>query len=566
MQLDNIIMQGAAPIMARAFADTLDVKVEFGHQGAATDGKTIFLPPLGADRDRARILVRWFIGHEASHIKNTDMTCIGTGDPRLDLLINIVEDIRIEARQIARYPGYRSFISAGTEEIKDQLRRPDANDAWATVVAYLLSIGYRDVLGTKGAQERYKQAVEVATKMFGEPFIQLFKATIMSARTVHDTTGAVALAKRLLNVLDNPPPKPPEPPPPPQQQGKAGKGKGDKADKSQSGANPPDPQQGEPPQQGQPSPQQGQQPATSANGGKPDPTQQGQPGKAAGGMTPDQVANQLQQAPTEGYQCIGDTISQEINKEARTGTALEANQMNFTNGQKKRAPALLAEVNAVSTRARMRCKNQLLSVRLSERSYHQNGGRLSDKRVARIALADYRVFERIREGIDTHCAVQVLLDRSHSMQPHMALANRTALALANALQQIEGMSVSVAAFPSGEVVLPFGAKVAEYAGTITGVQAHGGTPMTEAILATVPALLAQKQPRKLMFIITDGEPSKREECEKAIAHIEKLGVECLGVGINTDITSLIPASKAVHDIKELPQAVFDALTAKARKR
>jgi len=159
----------------------------------------------------------------------------------------------------------------------------------------------------------------------------------------------------------------------------------------------------------------------------------------------------------------------------------------------------------------------------------------------------------------------VLLDTSGSMASTISVAREATIALANALCTLPGVQVSVAGFPSGCVYLPFGASVPEFAGAMSSAQAGGGTPLAEAVLGTAPALLVQSNPRKLLIVISDGEPNNADTARQALANLEELGVETLGIGIKTDMSHLIEDSRTITSIYELPKAIFEAVSSRSRR-
>jgi Mg-chelatase subunit ChlD len=241
--------------------------------------------------------------------------------------------------------------------------------------------------------------------------------------------------------------------------------------------------------------------------------------------------------------------------------------MNFDFARPMRDPVGLAKVTQVSAKARLRMREQLISVRRAERTLHRSGSRISPARLMNLKRGDLRVFERITEGVNTNCAVQVLLDTSGSMVDGNAIgvAREAAMALANALYTIPGVSVSVAGFPSGMVYLPFGSSVPEYAGAMSQVYAFGSTPLAEGILGIAPALLSQTNPRKLLIVVSDGVPNSVETAQQALAHLQEFGVELLGIGINMDLSHLIEDSRTITQLAELPKAIFDAVSRRSRR-
>lgn len=548
-EMNALILKGAAPIIARAMADELDIDVQFRYGGACTDGKVIYLPNLPINDPKAPHMIRWSIGHEAAHIAYTDFNCaevIANRDQRLHHLCNCLEDIRIESLQMRKLPGYKSFVSSGMKATENEVSLPKEGDSWSLIEHYLLTIGYRDALGISSLTDYFSACEKAAESLFSTGLLNAMKSAAIGARSMSNTAEVFGLATRLLSIIDNPPP--PEPPPPDKQQGEGGDSSDEPAEDDAAA-----PGSAATDDDGDQAP---------SNGGSTPP----KPGLSA----EQQVAlNKLLDDPTEPYKGFGEMLSDAIDKLSNNMPVelqLDPTQMNYRAARPSKDQAAMGRVTTVSNKARLRCREQMLSVRRSERTYHASGSRLSASKVTNIMRGDYRVFERISEGINTNCAVLILLDASGFMSSTMPTARDSALSLAVALQGIDGVSVSIAAFPANIVGLPFGGKIADFAGNISKQSYGGGTPLAEALMANAPALLSQTNPRKVCFIITDGEPNSVGATREAIDHLKTFGVEMIGVGIQHDISGLIPCSRQVDNLADLPKAIFEAITEQARNR
>ena len=59
------------------------------------------------------------------------------------------------------------------------------------------------------------------------------------------------------------------------------------------------------------------------------------------------------------------------------------------------------------------------------------------------------------------------------------------------------------------------------------VQASGGTPLFGALFWAVDALLQQREERKLLLVVTDGEPYQVDACKEAIRRCWLVGIEAM---------------------------------------
>ncbi len=74
-------------------------------------------------------------------------------------------------------------------------------------------------------------------------------------------------------------------------------------------------------------------------------------------------------------------------------------------------------------------------------------------------------------------------------------------------------------------------------------------------------LSARKEKRKLILILTDGEPNNMPNTQAAIREAHRQGLELYGLGLRNDsIKRLLPGrSLVIHNLQELPQTIFKLL-------
>ncbi len=227
--------------------------------------------------------------------------------------------------------------------------------------------------------------------------------------------------------------------------------------------------------------------------------------------------------------------------------------------------ATLTRIRTATLALRSRLSS-LLQARTLARCYPAHTGkRLDARNLFRLAVRDGRIFRRKTEtaGLDT--AVHILLDTSGSMHSRIDTAVSTCFVLASALWQA-GVSVGVSVFPS-DPYQPYptiGTLLAQ-GGRLTSklaMTARGTTPLGPAIWALLPRLSALKQARKLLIVLTDGEPDSEPAAKAALADAERSGVEVIGIGIDTVSTELLFKKHAeVRTVDDLPEAMFRVLSA-----
>ena len=178
-------------------------------------------------------------------------------------------------------------------------------------------------------------------------------------------------------------------------------------------------------------------------------------------------------------------------------------------------------------------------------------GRFSSSLCHRLAVGNPSVFVKngFKESPDT--AVHILLDSSGSMNDSgLMLANASAMPWER-LFSISGVNLGITAFP--------GANAAKRGATVVPVLRHGEklttrfpeiaygmTPMAESLWWVIQQMCLLRENRKIILIITDGEPDSIPATQEAFKQAQKKGFECYGLGIMcSSIATLLPHTSRV---------------------
>ena len=201
-------------------------------------------------------------------------------------------------------------------------------------------------------------------------------------------------------------------------------------------------------------------------------------------------------------------------------------------------------------------------------------GRLSSSLCHRLATGNPSVFIRkyFKEAPNT--AIHLLLDTSGSMSNGaLELANGVCYAVGKALQGIAGINLGITAFPGGRVngnkttvapVLRHGEKLSNR----FPKTAYGLTPLAEALWWVMQQMCFLREERKIILIITDGEPDSVSAATEALGAAQKKDFECYGLGImSSEIAALLPhTSRVIDRLPQLAPALFALLEGALRKR
>jgi Mg-chelatase subunit ChlD len=539
---------GALPLVAKAIGRDLGVNVVVGGDQASTNGKSIVIPALPTDDPDMPKLAYGYIDHEAAHVRFSDFELLKDGTLKTPLhkhLTNILEDVRIERQIMRMYPGTRRNLDAVVSWLVDQghVEAANASDKPALrLTRYLTNRLNLEELGRTALADHARLSEAAMRSTMPPGLMTKLDGLLSQVPLLGSTREAAILAGKILTMIDEESELPEEEKP------------GDDGDPALGAAG---------------------QPASDGTSGN-DAGQAG-PSAEATPLTPEQseMLKDLLRDDGKGLDSgVGEKVAEIIGEKVRVsgssssygGNAGGVGEPEPLQLVRHDVTELLREVRLASSVLRRKLSSVLDSSHDEERWHDTSGALLDSDEICRVPLGDHRVFLREEQAPATATAVQVILDRSYSMSSRMELAVRAVLAVALGLEQVPGVSVATSVFPgnqseNGIVQLTrFGESVKRSAPYYPSVYARGGTPMAEAIYYAVDQLLMQREPRRLILVLTDGAPHNSQACATAVNAARALGVECYGIGINTMcVEKLFPSSVVVNDVNELASAMFGML-------
>lgn len=520
----------ALPIVAAAYGRKFGVEVQVGGTQACTNGQLIQLPSLIEGTDR-HILAYGYLAHEAAHVRFTDFSNSSI-NPLERFLENVIEDVRIEIAMIQIYPGTRTTLDAViTHLIRwGRMCMPYSTQPPAELLGYtvlmLARYQYRQQQALAAHAEQYKH---FSKQMFGASFVQQLEMLLSEIPRLESTADAGALSKRIMDLI-------------------RAVSKGEKPqfdDKS----NPNDQNQSETPSS----------PTTTQNLGfsKLRTSSENQP-TSARHAAKDALYACEKSLPADMFEIVGDLLQEHSDGENSVLPSLESFEGDFSQGQDA-----LNRVRKHSAHLTTRLQGLVQSSQLTRTRNVRYGLRLSSANLHRAAVGNPKIFEVRSSQVRPNTALHLLVDLSGSMcHGEDAIALDAALALTLALEQINGVSQAVSVFPgllgkSSKItgVLKHGEKVAKRAGAFVQ-SARGRTPMTEALWFGTADLLARPESRKVLIVLTDGDPDHRTTALSLISKIERAGIELIGIGIQQDVNHLFTAAIRIDNVANLKQELF----------
>lgn len=586
----------ALPILAKFLGRKLGVDVVIGAARAQTDGRTIYLPALPAADAAAWILANGFLDHEGAHLRHTDFDAARPATPLGRALARILEDVRIEAALGRELPGCRDNLARLVDHLVAQ------GDFWAVpeadwppvrqVQAYLLYRLRADVLGQTALGSLADRAEALLRQALPAGVMVKLAALAFEVRHLSSTAAAVDLAERIQRMFAAAQAESPPNTTDPGQSHRLGRNaapggsddrpastvdsSGDRPGQGQGVAGQGGSDQDHPPdrspthrQDGNAGDPNGDPEWTAGDRDPPSDSGQGTGHAGAGAMLQAILAaTDADQDPHWGD--LGRHLGERLN--ARATEAVRTRRA-VTMAEPDPAPAALAaatlatDVRAASVALRRRLAALVQASRTEARRRGRRGHHLTDRQLYRLVCRDPGVFLARDRRKTPDTAVLILLDRSGSMQRRIAVAQRAALATALALQEIPGCAVAVAAFPGSAAdrvvpLLGFTERASRAAGRFA-LRVEGGTPLAEALWWAGYALLRRPEARRLLLVVTDGDPADWEATRELIARCRNSGIEAVGLGIQAGrlAQSLFGASDAedLTDLDQLAPALFRLL-------
>lgn len=526
--MDRTKTFGHLPLVASMLGNKLGVKVQTGTgDTACTDGETIFLPPLPLDEDEKMLgLVNGFIDHEAAHIRFTDFEAFKAAGltPIGKFIWNAVEDWRIEHEQVKRYPGCRKHFQWLIKQFFMDEQKAEDSPVFSVLNYILLTLRSWDV---PELAARCEEEAAVLTSHW--PTLRKELDTILGdiPDQCHSTEDSIAFARRFLYLLEE-------------------RAEDEMSVSQQSKVQAPAPDEGE---QGQ-----AEKSETRRERGRmkeePAPTGESLLKKLMGtseGDLPQSMDERLSsQLKTEANQVMTMRMAVAVpmkTKPLPEDVLKEAQEASRVLGVKLQA---LLQAQTFKRRSSGRC------------------GVIDERNLYRLFVRDPRVFLRQEkvQGWDT--AVHILLDSSFSMEKGMKLAASACYAVATALMRIPGLNVGITSFPSQSLsdLQPTVFPVLRHGERLRAmeIEASGMTPLAEALCWVATEMAALKERRKIILLITDGAPDSVPLAEKTVQHLQEMGFEIAGIGIQSQaIEQVVPSCEVISTITELAPALFRIL-------
>lgn len=566
-------LNGALPIMARYFCDDVGVEVVHGAYWPCTKNNKIYLPIFDEDEADVVKLALGFTGHESAHIKYSDQDVYDMAaqePPFVVKFMNALEDIRIEDLMMKAHYIVRDWLAVAVRKV---LSGPVSSDLSEAELLHntCLIVGRARLLNQPLAAEADVYD-EMLRKTFG-PGRSIKILALLGQVTAQPNTMAVYhLAHRMLDVLDEEEPEEESQDDSQEQSGASGQpdqnqqpgegsggDEGDEEGDSDAGGQQASGDQGDQKQSGsqqslQGDDESGDQSQGSAgdesegagNGAKQGEDEQGTEGSKQ--SLKEKVLSATKAECDEIKSDLGDALVGLLKDKIDTsGQARSAAVLKQAVGSSYLGPQTVANGRASSSGLRQVLLGLMQGTQNVRPVPRRTGRSIDASRLARVPVGEFRIFRKTDPVQRVNAAFQILLDASSSMGGNGAglkpirIAEEATVALLAALEGIPGVSTGAMVFPrtgpdGGDSVgvlkrhnQSFNHAVLEQR---FGITESGSTPLAEAIWPAAGDVLAAKGQRKVLVIVTDGDPDNQTQAKGMVERCRATGIEvfCIGFG------------------------------------
>jgi len=271
---------------------------------------------------------------------------------------------------------------------------------------------------------------------------------------------------------------------------------------------------------------------------------------------------------------LKEEAKKELNKESKEEYGTETKEMNKGNikgnfssyknvktGGKEREPIYTAPLDALARK--IHHKFRIIAQTGKGWKRNQPRGKIDSSNLYKVPTSKNncpRVFKSIKQKDKTDISAIILLDISGSMGQQCQTAIEATYVIARALE-LGHFNSEIVGFGDGygglRGIKSFNQSTL-YAKKNFCPMADGGTPLFIALEGAQKSLSGVDSKRKIIFVVTDGEPNTGggpDECKQKILEIEKEGIDVVGLLISIDDEYHLFNSKRrfrIDDVREIP--------------
>ncbi|MBI6529998.1 VWA domain-containing protein [Proteus vulgaris] len=572
-------------IVANVLAGKFDISIKFttdeAYCGVSESGKYEIGIPYTTDTSFGNILLG-FLLHEIGHAKFTDFSFVAqTGNKYISVLENICEDIWIESKLEHVYGGAKYYLDAVRQHVFTE--KPinsiiSIEEKITFFINYVLLHGRSKYNGVvvNNINELKLQFISIFTKAISDKVDRLLEMVLSSTTTVDNNL----IAKKLFIVLATALQLKPQDMLPPSD------GSSDDAGSPSSGNS-----EGNDPNGSGNS--EGNDPDGSGNSEGNDPDGSGNSncsgvGESSNGPNDVNVSTEtdiddLDSDPDPesfsyifkdvSFDSINDNVIQDITSTISNPEQLKKDMSSkgivndffnvaiINTEWKKNFDQATQTITSLDIKRSLTTGSRLR--RSFEKLVHDNttstsrlkeqGARIKSSKLAGVKTGNTNIFKTKNVIQSPNCACSILLDTSSSMYEYHFDTSRIRAALSSVIAVLEGLNISGVstacyAFPfyveeSNSLLVqtmkprytPLRASISQ--GVFTHKGCLGSTPLAESLIPVISEIALSREKKKMIFIITDGEPNDDKKTQEIINSATIEGIEVCTFVLNEDGTN-----------------------------
>ncbi|HGY2490728.1 VWA domain-containing protein [Providencia manganoxydans] len=570
-------------IVANVLAGKFDISIKFttdeAYCGVSESGKYEIGIPYTTDTSFGNILLG-FLLHEIGHAKFTDFSFVAqTGNKYISVLENICEDIWIESKLEHVYGGAKYYLDAVRQHVFTE--KPinsviSIEEKITFFINYVLLHGRSKYNGVvvNNINELKLQFISIFTKAISDKVDRLLEMVLSSTTTVDNNL----IAKKLFIVLATALQLKPQDTLPPSD------GSSDDAGSPSSGNS-----EGNDPNDSGNS--EGNDPNGSGNSEGNDPDGSGNSncsgvGESSNGPNDVNVSTEtdiddLDSDPESfsyifkdvSFDSINDNVIQDITSTISNPEQLKKDMSSkgivndffnvaiINTEWKKNFDQATQTITSLDIKRSLTTGSRLR--RSFEKLVHDNttstsrlkeqGARIKSSKLAGVKTGNTNIFKTKNVIQSPNCACSILLDTSSSMYEYHFDTSRIRAALSSVIAVLEGLNISGVstacyAFPfyveeSNSLLVqtmkprytPLRASISQ--GVFTHKGCLGSTPLAESLIPVISEIALSREKKKMIFIITDGEPNDDKKTQEIINSATIEGIEVCTFVLNEDGTN-----------------------------
>ncbi|WP_166268140.1 VWA domain-containing protein [Providencia sp. M-27] len=548
-------------IVANVLAGKFDISIKFttdeAYCGVSESGKYEIGIPYTTDTSFGNILLG-FLLHEIGHAKFTDFSFVAqTGNKYISVLENICEDIWIESKLEHVYGGAKYYLDAVRQHVFTE--KPinsviSIEEKITFFINYVLLHGRSKYNGVvvNNINELKLQFISIFTKAISDKVDRLLEMVLSSTTTVDNNL----IAKKLFIVLATALQLKPQDTLPPSD------GSSDDAGSPSSGNS------------------EGNDPDGSGN------SNCSGVGESSNGPNDVNVSTEtdiddLDSDPESfsyifkdvSFDSINDNVIQDITSTISNPEQLKKDMSSkgivndffnvaiINTEWKKNFDQATQTITSLDIKRSLTTGSRLR--RSFEKLVHDNttstsrlkeqGARIKSSKLAGVKTGNTNIFKTKNVIQSPNCACSILLDTSSSMYEYHFDTSRIRAALSSVIAVLEGLNISGVstacyAFPfyveeSNSLLVqtmkprytPLRASISQ--GVFTHKGCLGSTPLAESLIPVISEIALSREKKKMIFIITDGEPNDDKKTQEIINSATIEGIEVCTFVLNEDGTN-----------------------------